>query len=166
MAARPALAVVLGFTLAAPPGLLAAPYGTMSGGVTSDIGVPVAGVSLEAVHLDSGKVTHLRTNGSGGFDARLEPGAYKLELQKGYVVLRGPQIVSLVAGGTTPADIVVADLVQPQGDSSSGGQQAKGKRKRDIVAVALFSAALTGAVLRAATVQTTSARRPNPSPTR
>ena len=108
MALRQALAVTLGVGLAVPPSVPAAGLGVLRGSVTTVAGAPVSGADVELLSLDDAKLTRLRTDGAGAFEASVEPGPYQVEMQKGYQVVRGPRMVAVAAGNTAPAELVVA----------------------------------------------------------
>ena len=165
MALRRALAVTLVALMALPVSAPAAELGPLRGTVTSVDGSGVSGVALEVVSLDSGKSTRLRTDMAGAFEARLDPAPYKLELQGSHVVVRGPRAVSLVAGNTTPADLVVAQTAAATG-SDAAGAAGTPNRKGDVVALVAFSAALAGAAIYAATRNREDRRPPTTSGSR
>jgi hypothetical protein len=145
----------LGVGLAVPPSAPAATTGQLKGTVTTVAGTPVTGADVELLSLDDGTTTRLRTNGSGAFEADLAPGSYKVELQKGYVVVRGPDVVALTAGATQPAELVVSNAVaqttpegsQPAADTTAG----KPNRTGDIIALTVFGGALAGVAIYSAT---------------
>lgn len=167
MALRGVLAVTLGGLLAVPPGAPAAQLAMLRGTVTTLAGARVSGVDLELVSLDTGRLTQVRTDGAGGFEARLDPASYKIELQGGYTIVRGPRTVSIAAGDTLPAEIVVADAQGAPADGSDPGPAAaKPSRRGDALAVALFSSALAGVVIRAATVKDRDRKPPTTSRSR
>lgn len=155
MALRQALAVVVGVALALPPGVLAAPTALLKGTVVTVNGVPVTGADVDVLSLDDGTSTRLRTGSDGAFEASLEPGSYKVELQKGYVVVRGPEVVALNAGATAPAELVVAAGAQatPEGSGTQPAAPADGGASQtgNIIALTLFGGALAGVAVYAAT---------------
>jgi Carboxypeptidase regulatory-like domain len=153
MAVRQALAVVLGVALALPPGAPAAGTGLVKGTVVTEAGVPVTGADVDLLSLDNGTSTRLRTNSGGAFEANLEPGSYKVELQKGYVVVRGPEVVALAEGATAPAELVVASAAAApaQGSQPVDTAVAEPSRTGDIIALSVFGAALGGVMVYAAT---------------
>lgn len=161
MSAKRLLAVTLVTLLAAPPPqATASPSATLTGVALSTTGSRLANLDLQLVNLDSGQVSVVQTDGVGSFKARLEPGLYGVDVQKGYTVLRGPRVVRLASGEDLSTEFLVVNL-DPQ--ESGGGEGSKPAGAGDpnvanIVAVALFSAALVGIVIRSATV------KPKPKP--
>lgn len=151
MALRRALAVMLGAMLALPPSAPAASLGTLRGMVTTVDGSGVSGVDVDLVSLDSGKLARVRTDGAGAFEARLDPASYKIELQNRYVVVRGPRMVALAAGGTAPAELVVASAQAAPEGSDPSTVAGKPNRRGDVAALVLFSGALAGVAVYAAT---------------
>jgi hypothetical protein len=155
MALRRALAVVLGVGLAVPPSAPAAATALVKGTVVTVAGTPVAGADVDLLSLDSGTATRLRTNGEGAFEASLEPGSYKVELQKGYVVVRGPETLALTAGATQPAELVVSSAVAqnaPEGTQAPANTAAGGKSQTgNIIALVAFGGALAGVAIYSAT---------------
>jgi hypothetical protein len=166
MSLRKVLALTLGTALAfAPCAPAATAPGLLKGTVTTINGSRVADVDVELVNLDSGALTRLRTDANGAFEAQLDPASYKLEVQKGYTIVRGPRSVSLVTGDTTPAEIVVTDLAAAAGSRSETVAATPGTPKRgaDIIALALFTGVLGGAAIYAATREGDPDRRPPPT---
>ena len=154
MALRQALAVVMGVALVLPPGVPAAPTALLKGTVVTVNGVPVAGADVDLLSLDDGTSTRLRTGSGGDFEASLEPGSYKVELQKGYVVVRGPQVVALNAGATAPAELVVASAQatpEETGTQPSAPPAGAASQTGNIIALTVFGAALAGVAVYAAT---------------
>lgn len=150
------LALALVVLLAAPPYAPATSSATLTGKVTSTAGVPLGGLDLEFVNLDSGQVSAAQTDGGGIFRASFEPGLYKVDAPRGYTIVRGPQVVKLVAGEPTLADLVLSAQETPA--SPTGAEH--GKHLGDFVAVSLFSGALLWVVLR---VTTNRPEQPSPS---
>ena len=150
MALRQALAITLGVALAIPPSAPAAESGLLRGTVTRVDGSRVSDADVDLVNLDDGKLTRLRTDGDGAFEASLEVGSYKVELQNKYVVVRGPRMVTVAAGNTMPAELVVAN---PQGAARSDAIAAAANPNRagNVAALSLFSSALAGVAIYAAT---------------
>jgi hypothetical protein len=165
MSLRKVLALTLGAALAfAPCAPAATAPGLLKGTVTAINGSRVADVDVELVNLDSGALTRLRTDANGVFEAQLDPASYKLEVQKGYTIVRGPRSVALVTGDTTPAEIVVTDVAAAAGgQGASVATPATASKAGHITALALFTGALGGAAIYAATREGDPDRRPPPT---
>jgi hypothetical protein len=168
MALRQALAVALGAALVLPPSAFpAAVPGLVKGNVTTLAGTPVSGADVDLLSLDNGTLTRLRTDGGGAFEASLEPGSYKVELQKDYVVVRGPSMVAVASANTAPAELVVASAqAAPEASQPNPAATGAASRTGDIIAVSVFAGALAGVSIYAATNGPEDRQPPSSSPRR
>lgn len=130
MSHRALFALVLAGLLAAPPPILGSSLATLSGVASSAGGRPLVGIDLDLVNLDTGQVTTVRTDGSGTFKARVDPGLYALAARGGYAVVRGPRSVHLVAGQALSADLALASLREDPPVGSNEDEDNKKKRRR------------------------------------
>jgi hypothetical protein len=160
------LAVTLVAMLALPAPAPAVEPGTLRGSVTTVDGVRVSDADLDLVSLDTGKLTRVRTDAAGSFEAQLDPASYKIELQREYVVVRGPRMVAVAAGNVAPAELVVANAAAAQPANEPGPTAGKPSRTGDIVALVAFSSALIGVGVYAATRGPEDRRPPSSSPRR
>jgi hypothetical protein len=126
MSRKSVLAVVLVGLMAAPP-VSAAPLATLTGLATSTAGRPAAGVVLDLVNLDTGRIVTVRTDGAGAFRAQLDPGPYTVSTRHGYTVVRGPRLVQLAAGQVLAADLALAGLRE---DPPAGADETQEDRRR------------------------------------
>lgn len=147
MSRRALFALVLAGLLAAPPPILGSSLATLSGVASSAGGRPLVGVDLDLVNLDTGQVTTVRTDGSGTFKARVDPGLYALAARGGYAVVRGPRSAHLVAGQALSADLALASLRE---DSSAGSDDEENKKKRRRGAAVFLGVTLVGLATAAA----------------
>jgi len=164
MRVRQALAVALAALLAVPaPAMAAEGGGTLSGNVRSVAGLPLANLTLELVDLATGLPHMVRTDGAGGLQAALAAGSYSVET-RGYRIERGPRVLTLTAGERTLVELILASenpATPAAGSGAAGSTGGSGRSTANVVALALFSGALVGVAVRAATV-----RPENPSPSR
>lgn len=155
MRARQALAIALATFVAVPlPALADGASGLLSGIVKAVSGSTLANVDIEFVNLASGVARTMRTDGAGALRGILEDGSYSVEA-RGYSIVSGPRTVSFKEGEVTHVDLTLGGqdpAALPAGGSASSAG-AGGGRTGNIVALALFSGALTGAAIRAATVK-------------
>jgi len=105
---RKAAAVLLVALLAAPPVPVGATpsLGTVQGTVTL-AGLPVTGVEIALIDLQSGVVVRTTSGKDGAFEKKLAPGQYAVatENQAGLVVSKAPSYVPIVAGQVASARI-------------------------------------------------------------
>lgn len=116
MAQHRVVSLVLAALLAAPPALRAEASAMIRGSLELR-GVPLAGVELSLVNLDSGRLTSVLTGPQGAFEARVPPGLYSLA-PRGYQVARGPRVVAAVVGAVALAALTVEGASAPWPASS------------------------------------------------
>lgn len=168
MHARQALATTLAAVLVAPFPMLARAAeasGVVAGTVKSVTGATLANVDIEFVNLTSGVSRTIRTDGAGALRGVLENGSYSVDA-RGYSIVSGPRTVDSRDGAVTNVDLTLQSQDPAAAPASSGGGAAtgaSGHKTGDIVALALFSGALTAAVIRAATVDSSTEDRHRPS---
>lgn len=163
MRARQALATALALVLVAPLPLLAdGEAGSVLAGVVKSVnGSVLANVDIEFVNLASGAARTLRSDGAGGLRGILENGSYSVDA-RGYSIVSGPRTVVFKDGAVTQVDLTLAGqepAAVPAGGSAPAAA-AGSRRVANIVALSVFSGALTAAVIRAATVKQPEDRRP------
>src|SRR5262245_8234535 len=164
MRARQALATTLVVLLTAPYSALASDAGgAVTGIVKSVSGEPLANVDIDFVNLVSGASRTLRTDGVGALRGTLEIGSYSVDA-RGYAIVKGPHTVDFKAGEATTLDLTLqSQEPAPVAGGSGAAAGASGHKTGNIVALALFSGALTAAVIGAATVDSSTEDRHRPS---
>jgi hypothetical protein len=137
--------------LMAAPAVPATSLATLTGVATSPAGRPAAGVDLDLVNLDTGRVVTVRTDGAGAFRTQLDPGPYTVTARHGVTVVRGPRLVQLAAGQALAADLALAGL---RDDSTASTADQTGSTSGRRVARAGAAAVVAGASLFAYLVHT------------
>jgi hypothetical protein len=165
MRARQALATTLVVLLTTPYSALASDAGgAVTGIVKSVSGETLANVDIDFVNLVTGASRTLRTDGVGALRGTLEIGSYSVDA-RGYAIVKGPHTVDFKDGEATTLDLTLQSQepapVAAGGSGAAAG--ASGHKTGNIVALALFSGALTAAVIRAATVDSSTEDRHRPS---
>lgn len=162
MRVRPALASALVMLLAAPFPAAAEAGGVLSGVVKSVTGSTLANVDIEFVDLASGVAHTVRSDGAGGLRGVLANGSYSVQA-RGYSIVSGPRTATVKDGEVTSVDLTLQGqdpAALPAGGSTPATVGEGGRRTANIVALSVFSGALTAAAIRAATVKQPADRKP------
>lgn len=140
------LAMSVAAALAVGPVSAAPPLALLKASITSASGLPLPGLELGLVSLDTGRRVSGATNASGVFATELPPGLYSLDtIGSGYTLLRGPRVVSLAPGQVLATTMALATPQEPTDPPPAGG--AEGDKKDNKTAMIVAGAIVVGGTI-------------------
>jgi hypothetical protein len=109
---RRVVAAILIGLIPASPLLSAPPLSAVSGALRLENGSPLpAGLEVRLVQLETGRVTAVKADPTGRFEATVEPGLYGFDLGKGgYEIVGGPHVVAALPGATLTAALALTTV--------------------------------------------------------